>query len=222
MAGLGRVGITVLVGVGILLVAGALGVWWWQTGSADRRTRELLIEFSKETQQRKHIAVIRKLKQMGEDAVPELTKALRDNDDMVRYCAVWVLGSTGQTEALERIVELMTDEAPTVRWLAAVAVGDLGDRRAVYPLITALKEASLPSARRTAAMTLGELRDARAIEPLIAALGDGSSGVRRSAIIALAAIGDSRAVAPIRKLISDENGDVREAATKALRSFPRD
>jgi HEAT repeat protein len=72
--------------------------------------------------------------------------------------------------AEERIAELKSPD-PTVRIRAALALGKLGDTKAVEPLIACLKDQD-SYVRRRAALALGKLGDARAIASLCAALPD--------------------------------------------------
>jgi hypothetical protein len=65
-----------------------------------------------------------------------------------------------------------------VRLAAALALGVLGDGRAVEPLIARLEDAAWDV--RSAAEALGMLRDERAVEPLIARLEDAAWDVRRA------------------------------------------
>ncbi len=126
---------------------------------------------------------------------------------------------------------------------AAGALGQIGDARAVKPLIAALKDRDM-NVRRAAAGALGEIgapaigplvaalgdRDgeaaagalgeigAPAVKPLIAALGspDLSIGVRKTVAGALGQIGDARAVKPLIAALKDRDEDVRRAAAGAL------
>lgn len=71
------------------------------------------------------------------------------------------------------------------------ALGQLGDPRAIEPLVNALQnEISYSDVRAKAAQALGQLGDLRAVEPLVHALQDWS--VRRAASEALVEIGQSR------------------------------
>ena len=83
-----------------------------------------------------------------------------------------------------------------VRRDAAEALGQIGDARAVGPLIAALRD-DISSVRQAAAEALGQIGDTSAVEPLIAALRDASLGVRRAAADALGQIGDRRALEPL-------------------------
>ena len=103
--------------------------------------------------------------------------------------------------------------------LAAIkALDKINDRRAVEPLIGMLKSRGR-EASEAAAMTLGHLGDPRAIEPLVAALGNGPAAAE-----ALIQIGDARAVDPlIGKLLWKNQWpmfrDSREAAAELLGRF---
>ena len=75
-----------------------------------------------------------------------------------------------------------------VRNAAAGVLGQIGDTRAVEPLIAALKDESW-GVRHYAAEALGQIGDTRAVELLIAALKDRDSNVREAAAGALEALG---------------------------------
>jgi HEAT repeat protein len=94
---------------------------------------------------------------------------------------------------------------------AARALGEIGDARAVPPLIAALNDEHM-SLRWDAADALGKIGDARAVEPLIAAFKDGQV----PNIKALEHISGPRAVEPLSAALEDERHEVRHAAAKAL------
>lgn len=87
-----------------------------------------------------------------------------------------------------------------VREKAASALGQIGDVRAIEPLITALNDGEW-YVRGAAAEALGRIRDTRAVEPLIAALKD--KEIRMAATDALGRIGDARAVEPLIAVLKD-------------------
>ncbi len=133
-----------------------------------------------------------------------------------------------------------------VRISATIALGELGDVRAVGPLIACLRKdqdksvktfagyalikigrpsvepliACLKdqdeSVRRSAAVALGQLHDAQAVEPLIGSLKDQDRDVRRSAAVALGQLHDARAVDPLIASLKDNDPVVKENAAEAL------
>lgn len=114
------------------------------------------------------------------------------------------------------IVALGNDK---VRGKAVKALGDMGDPKAVDPLIDCLGD-DKPSVREKAAEALGAIGDPRAVEPLIHCLNQCLSEadvlVRAKAAEALSAIGDRRAVEPLVERLKDVHPLVRSEAVKAL------
>jgi hypothetical protein len=102
----------------------------------------------------------------------------------------------------------------SVRMLAAGALGQMRDPRAVQPLIAALKDSDrhVPETAAEALVKIGT----PAVEPLIVALKDSDSNVRRLAAGALGQIGDARAVEPLIAALTDSNWELRQAAARAL------
>jgi HEAT repeat protein len=105
----------------------------------------------------------------------------------------------------------MQDEDSSLRGWAASALGEIGDTRAVEPLIAALQD-QVPVVREWAAQALGEIGDARAVEPLIAALQDEDPDVRKIAAGALGQIRDARAVEFLLAALEDKNQEMIAAA----------
>ena len=102
-----------------------------------------------------------------------------------------------------------------LKWDNLRILGQIGDKRAVEPLIKALKDDRGHAVRRIAAYALGEIGDKRAVEPLIEMLEDEDQAVHRAAEIALKNIGKP-AVEPLIEMLSGEDSDVRKSATEVL------
>ena len=86
---------------------------------------------------------------------------------------------------------------------AAWALGQIGDPRAVEPLISTLRRGP-SSARQTAALALGQIGDPRAVEPLVHALDHDNELVRQAAAQALGKLGHPRAVEPGMGVLKDD------------------
>lgn len=78
------------------------------------------------------------------------------------------------------------DDQQGVQEVAALALGEIGDSRAVKPLINALGDDNW-EVRSSVAKALGKIGDDRAIQPLIEMLQDRSENVRWHAVQALEA-----------------------------------
>jgi hypothetical protein len=105
-----------------------------------------------------------------------------------------------------------TDEE--IRAIAAEVLGEIGDARAVEPLIAALGDAEAGVRANTAA-ALGWISDARAVEPLVASMRDAEAKVRIYAAVALGQIGEP-AVGSLIAALRDADEGVRVRAAEVL------
>jgi len=76
---------------------------------------------------------------VGKAAVPSLTKALKDKDNLTRWEAAKALGEIGAPESAPALVDALEDEEFDVRWLAAEGLVRMSIR-ALKPLLHALTE----------------------------------------------------------------------------------
>ena len=102
-----------------------------------------------------------------------------------------------------------------VRQAAMVALGQIGDARAIESLIAMLKDAD-DGMRSAAADALGQIGDTLAVEPLIAVLQDSHDQVRYSAACALLKVGDARAVEPLIAALKGVDRKLSVVAAGAL------
>lgn len=103
-----------------------------------------------------------------------------------------------------------------VRNSATTALGRIEDKRALEPLIKVLREDPNKFVRGSAAYALGRIKDKKAVEPLMEALLDKDSYVRKGAAVALGNIGDKKSVEPLIRTLEDEDPYVRSSAALAL------
>jgi HEAT repeat protein len=102
----------------------------------------------------------------------------------------------------------------------AYALGELGDVRAVGPLIDALGNMEVCG---WAAYALGRLGDMRAVEPLMEALTFNDSWTLEKVVTALGRLGDKRAAELLLGILHRYwNGDVRKAAARALLTIAKE
>ena len=85
-------------------------------------------------------------------------------------------------------VEADLTRRAALRLAVPKALAQIGDPRAVEPLVTALK-VEYPTLRAGAAGALGQIGDPRAIEPLVATLQDPEEAVRDASTKALELLG---------------------------------
>ncbi|MBN1905227.1 MAG: HEAT repeat domain-containing protein [Deltaproteobacteria bacterium] len=117
-----------------------------------------------------------------------------------------------QLEAYEELLLLLHDANGSLDTMVAWALGNLGDKRALEPLLEALEKTKPGSyERRTVIKALGNIRDPRATEPLLKILNETDMSIRRDTIIALSKSADGRAVPALRDTIENLSVDELEA-----------
>jgi hypothetical protein len=105
----------------------------------------------------------------------ELTES---SDFRVRVQAALRLGRTGGAESRADLETGLRDAHPAVRVACAVALGNIGDKRAVPALQQAMKTESFPSAKSSMKGTIDKLRAAGAASAAAAA--DPTTGVEKA------------------------------------------
>lgn len=177
-----------------------------------------------------------------------LGAALDDPDEDVRHMAMGSLGQLGDLRALETLLAEQPDPThgnepantlagmgsdavpPLVAALedqarpayqranAACALGLIANKRAIEPLIAALRDDD-EGVRAAAASALGDLKDARAVEPLLSALQDSSPKVRMRAVYELAASDDDRAFDAIARFVQERREEADPSWFDALHTL---
>lgn len=144
-------------------------------------------------------------------ALPALLTALRDEDPILTLEAASALARVRDRRSVPVLVRtLKNPESADRRVAAAYALGHIGDRSAVLPLIRVLGQSrELPKVRGSAAEALAYLRDRRAVRPLLSALGDRAPEVRFWAAFALGELGDPRALARLHEIAKRDRAMVR-------------
>lgn len=188
----------------------------------ERAVERLIVEFEGEDDDVRG-AAFEALVEIGEPAVEPLIAALSDKSlDERRMVVAGIIVKTGTTEVIPHYMDLQAklkdafaDKGFTARGAAAAALGEIGDARAIEPLIAALKDDDLP-VRWVAAGALFEFRDARTLEPL-ATLEEDDLLIKGGLWLRL--IGDARTVKPLIAKLVDEDDDVRQTSSEVLKKL---
>ena len=145
---------------------------------------------------------------------PLIEVILKDKIDFVKQVAAKALANIGEL-SFEPLLKMLGNEDGNVRKNAAMALGLIGDAKAVEPLIEALKDEHT-GVRQNAAAALGLIKDTRAVEPLIEVLlKDTNSDVIKNVAIALGNFGEL-ALEPLFKALETEGDYVQMRVAKAL------
>ena len=143
-----------------------------------------------------------------EKKVASLIKALGSKDEAARKKARESLIGIG-SPAVERLVQALKSSEWNVRMNAALALGKIGDVRAVEPLLQGLNE----DIRIQAIVALGDIGDKKAEKPLFDALQDQNDNARAFAVEALGKMGH---MDPLVRALDDISDFVRRTAVQAL------
>ncbi len=160
----------------------------------------------------KRIDVLDILKSIGKPAVGPVVSSFNGNINNSRLSEA--LTAIGEP-AFPALMELLENRNGKMRSAGAEVLGNLGDCRAVEPLIRVLLTDGDCGARANAAKALGNMKCAGSSEALIRGLGDKDSTVRRLCARALGYVGGAGAVDPLIKLLTDEYR-IRAEAAEAL------
>ena len=169
------------------------------------------------------------LEAMRRKANAEATEEEKTNAASVRAGAAAALSAMGPA-AVESLIKIVASpaEAEDTRVSAASILGTIGDKRAVVPLVNALKDDN-KALRAAAAAALGwlpdeeavlqeKLKDKRAVEPLIESLKDDKVVTRANAATTLGVLGDDKATQPLIDVVMNktEREKIRSAAIGSL------
>jgi HEAT repeat protein len=144
-----------------------------------------------------------------------LTRLLGSAD--VRHDVIEAFVRVGSSAVTLLIEQLRSDDSETQR-SAIVALGRIGDRRAVPGLLALLEERTRPLWVPVVS-ALARLGDARSFEPLLQLIGDPDVAVRQAAVGALNSVGHPEMVARVCALLDDPSPLLRESAVKIAGYF---
>ncbi len=183
------------------------------------------------------------LLELGEDAIPVLLPAVKSSDRIQREYVIAALSNLKAQSAIPAIAEVLADQSLGRRYIAAWALGEIGNVAAVNPLLNALgdqdeevrkfatrsmiklnslavvplidflKQTQNPQSVAAAVRALGDIADPQAFEVLLQHL-DGPS--RADVVTALGKLKDTRTVDALVSVLQDQDWQVRMNAATAL------
>ncbi|MBI2060041.1 MAG: HEAT repeat domain-containing protein [Nitrospirae bacterium] len=96
-----------------------------------------------------------------------LLKALMDGSPDVKRAGTLGVSAARMFDAVPRLLKMLTQESdPRVRAPAAMALGEIGDRKGLRPLLAALLDKNV-EVRRSAAIAVGRLGQEEGVQPLL-------------------------------------------------------
>lgn len=154
-------------------------------------------------------------------ATPALIHLLEcENSVYVKRKIIWAFGEIKDYRATDILIKLLNDPSYYLREAVINALGNIGDEKAVEPLINRWKsftKDSSPGENTEIAKAFGKLKSEKAVYYLtIELVGSPSIMVRRASAKALGEIGDRNAIYPLITALLDESPGVFSNAHKAL------
>ena len=145
------------------------------------------------------------------ETIDALISRLREPEDDVRPFleALIQIGAP----AVDPLIAALADSDFDLRVNAIEALGEIGDARAVEPLLQALKVDAICI---SAAVALCRVGDERGLDPLTNALADRNVFVRVNAVEALGQIGRANTIEPLIYALRDTAAEIRDSAVAAL------
>ncbi|MBK8903110.1 MAG: HEAT repeat domain-containing protein [Anaerolineaceae bacterium] len=159
--------------------------------------------------------------QLGEPSVDPLLEILESDNEISRLISINTLAHIWQFSELRQL----GSQNVSKRSSAAKILGNMGDTRAVLPLIASLKDSS-EEVRINTANSLGKLGDVRAVEPLLVALEKSYQSYKSDESAALAGALEKLGKPtedPLLVGLKNPKHSIRNSALKALsnlRSIP--
>ncbi len=169
---------------------------------------------------------------LGEHALPELLRALDDEDPERIVTAVRLVGDIQSPEAVPRLGVLLGSANSEVREESAKSLVRIGDERAVETLIRALRSRT-PGMAALAVYCLAATGSSRAVHPLVATLDEavtnGRTDVAREVVRALGRLGRAEGTPPLASILLRKKlfggrklRELKVAAATALGTLPGD
>lgn len=158
-----------------------------------------------------------------------LLKALTSENGNVRVAAAMALGQKKETAAVDPLMGILMRDYPLTKYSAVMALGEIGNERAVDTLMTEMKNNEKDYIRSSAAVALGKIGAEEAVPYLTERLRDTKAAVRSNAALTLGRMGNKSAVVPLinvlesvkeaegrRKDTVNTNADIRKSVVLAL------
>jgi len=152
----------------------------------------------------------------GRESLEPLEALLRRGEERTRYLTLQTMGAIDEPEVHQRCIELLEDEYPSIRRVAAEVLGRWRVADAVEPLLVATEDAS-DELRMVIIEALGRIADERALPLLFEGLAHERWDVRKEAIVALGRLASPEACGALVAVLNDaESSDFHPFVARAL------
>jgi HEAT repeat protein len=133
------------------------------------------------------------IKELAPDAIRIVRAGLNDPDPQVQANAIEIVADTRQVTLMPKVERLLKDDYVPVRFLAALAVGDL-EYRLSEPEVQDLLQDADENVRIAAVYAMNKLRPGYGTERIRQAIGSDDQTVKANAAMLLGRVGDKQAL----------------------------
>lgn len=165
----------------------------------------------------KRYAELGRLARQDKRIFDQLVTVLNSGKRPLCYYAATSLSKVGGAAVAPLIAALHDNQHP-LRQVAALALGEIGDREAIPDLISTLQDTN-PAVRQAAVVALEKIGAEEASPAMLQCLHDESVMVRKCVVTALGIIGDQEAIPLLKGLIEQDTQDIALSAHKAIRNI---
>jgi len=184
------------------------------------KAARILIEGFKETEGNPMIdynEIRRLLREITPTSVDALVKILRTENLKYKDWTSEALARLG-SKSVDSLLLTLTDKDPAVRKYSIRALKEIGDPKAIVPLMKTLRKEQKGKVRRGISKALGCLgrNNKTALDSLLTLLEDKDFILRREAAFALMVTENEKAIEPLTLALNDDDFGVRIAAARSL------
>ncbi|HNW34113.1 MAG TPA: HEAT repeat domain-containing protein [Candidatus Ozemobacteraceae bacterium] len=158
------------------------------------------------------------LEKTGRHHLEKIHENMRLGDRELRLCCCQALGVIASPSSVDILMDALRDESDWVRIYAAIALGKIGDPRAVVPLLRGLSDRNA-EVHRNIGRAFQNLGD-KVFETIGACVESDELVLRRNSAIAIRELAEERGLDLLVLLMSDAEEKVRQSAAEALGRFP--
>jgi hypothetical protein len=157
---------------------------------------------------------VKKLQEIGPEALPFLQELLASSDIDTVWWAIWVVSGIKDEKSPLLLIEKLSDPDPSIRQAAALALRNQPDKRAIDPLVSLLEDDD-PLTVHLAASALAAIGE-EAVPTLLDLLKNRPLAVRLEILRALAAIGDVRSIPALFDILESDSALMEHWANEGL------
>jgi HEAT repeat protein len=152
----------------------------------------------------------------GDEVIPPLINALRDDSLVVCRAVILALGDVRSEQAISPLKTILQNQSKKdLHALTINVLAEIGGCQVTSTLLQALESLN-SQVRCSAALALGDLRIEEAVLPFLRLMNDSDECLRAIAASSLGLIGDNRAVGLLIEALNDRAETVRTIAASSL------